>query len=72
MKELLVSLGSEITESGEDVLSIETKDILSTEADFELVNQMRASILVMGPLLGKKRPRKSASSGEAVPSAADL
>ena len=29
MKELLVSLGSEITESGEDVLSIETKDILS-------------------------------------------
>ena len=54
MKELLVSLGSEITESGEDVLSIETKDILSTEADFELVNQMRASILVMGPLLARK------------------
>lgn len=54
MKELLVSLGSEITESGEDVLSIETKDILSTEADFKLVNQMRASILVMGPLLARK------------------
>ena len=30
------------------------KDILSTEAEFELVNKMRASILVMGPLLARK------------------
>ena len=63
MKELLVSLGSEITESGEDVLYIETKDILSTEADFELVNKMRASILVMGPLLARKGRARVPSSG---------
>ena len=54
MRELLVSLGSEITESGDNILSIETKDIASTEADFNLVNKMRASILVMGPLLARK------------------
>ena len=54
MRELLVSLGSEITESGDNMLSIETKDIASTEADFNLVNKMRASILVMGPLLARK------------------
>lgn len=54
MRELLVSLGSEITESGDNILSIETKNIASTEADFNLVNKMRASILVMGPLLARK------------------
>ena len=54
MKELLTSLGSEIEELEENVLSVSTKDILSTEAQFELVNKMRASILVMGPLLARK------------------
>ena len=54
MKELLTSLSSEIEELEENVLSVSTKDILSTEAQFELVNKMRASILVMGPLLARK------------------
>ena len=54
MKEMLISFGSEITESGDGILAIETKDVISTEAAFELVNQMRASILVMGPLLARK------------------
>lgn len=54
MKKILTSLGSEIHELGENILSVTTKDILSTEADFELVNKMRASILVMGPLLARK------------------
>ena len=54
MRELLVSLGSEITESGDNILSIETKDIASTEADFNLVNKMRASILVMDRCLPEK------------------
>lgn len=54
MKELLGSLGSVITEPGENMLSIKTEDILTTEAEFELVNKMRASILVMGPLLARK------------------
>lgn len=54
MKEILISLGSEVEELEENVLSITTKDIISTEAQFELVNKMRASILVMGPLLARK------------------
>lgn len=54
MKEILASHGAEVTELEENVLAIETKDITSTEAKFELVNKMRASILIMGPLLARK------------------
>lgn len=54
MKEILTSLGSKIEELEENIVSIHTEDILSTEAEFELVNKMRASILVMGPLLARK------------------
>ncbi|MDR1688058.1 MAG: UDP-N-acetylglucosamine 1-carboxyvinyltransferase [Clostridiales bacterium] len=34
-------------------LSIEAKRIVKTEADYDLVGQMRASFLIMGPLLAK-------------------
>jgi len=54
MEEILTTLGSKITELDEGVLSIDTKDIISTEAPFDLVNKMRASILVMGPLVARK------------------
>ncbi len=54
MKEILMSHGATITELEENILAIETKDITSTEAKFELVNKMRASILIMGPLLARK------------------
>ena len=54
MKEILISLGSKIEELGGNTLSIYTENINSTEADYELVNKMRASILVMGPLLARK------------------
>ncbi len=54
MKEILASLGSKIEDLEENIISIHTEDILSTEAEFELVNKMRASILVMGPLLARK------------------
>ncbi len=54
MKEILISHGAKITELEENILAIETKDITSTEAKFELVNKMRASILIMGPLLARK------------------
>lgn len=54
MKEILVLLGSEIVELEKGTLSFKTEDIASTEADYDLVNKMRASILVMGPLLARK------------------
>ena len=54
MKEILSSLGSEIEENGENTISVRTEDILSTELQKDLVSRMRASILVMGPLLARK------------------
>ena len=41
-------------EIGENALSIKTEDIKSTELNKDLVSKMRASILVMGPLLARK------------------
>lgn len=54
MKEILTSLGSKIEEMEDNTISIVTEDIASTEAQIDLVNKMRASILVMGPLLARK------------------
>ena len=54
MKEILASHGAQVTELEENILAIKTEDIISTEARFELVNKMRASILIMGPLLARK------------------
>ena len=54
MKEILSSLGSEIEENGENTISVRTENILSTELQKDLVSRMRASILVMGPLLARK------------------
>lgn len=54
MKEILSSLGSDIEEIGENTISIHTEDIYSTEVQKDLVSKMRASILVMGPLLARK------------------
>lgn len=54
MNEILQALGAKINSNQEKVLSIYTENIVSTEAPYELVNKMRASILVMGPLLARK------------------
>lgn len=54
MKEILSSLGSDIEEIGENTISIHTEDIYSTEVEKDLASKMRASILVMGPLLARK------------------
>ena len=51
--EILKSLGSSVTQLEESVLEIHTPEILSNEADYDLVSKMRASFLVMGPLLAR-------------------
>ncbi len=54
MCELIKSLGADITISEDkNTLKVVTGDILNTTAPYELVNKMRASFLVMGPLLAK-------------------
>ncbi|QOX65580.1 UDP-N-acetylglucosamine 1-carboxyvinyltransferase [Anoxybacterium hadale] len=54
MCKLLGSIGSEVkADYANNVVEIETKNIIAKEAPYELVKKMRASILVMGPLLAR-------------------
>ena len=52
MKELLSSLGINIT-ANQKSLFLEPGNNISTHADYELVRKMRASVLVLGPLLAR-------------------
>ena len=52
MKDLLKSLGVKIF-SKKSVFTINAKNISSVKADYDLVRKMRASILVLGPLLAR-------------------
>ena len=54
MTERLESLGATINEQAPGEYCIKAENIVTTEAPYELVNKMRASFLVMGPLLGRK------------------
>ncbi len=49
---LLEDLGAQVSRSG-DVLSINTTVLRQAEASYELVKTMRASVLVLGPLLAR-------------------
>lgn len=53
MKEILTSLGGNIREAEDTVLEITCDSITTNEADYELVRKMRASFLVLGPLLAR-------------------
>ncbi|QIB68505.1 UDP-N-acetylglucosamine 1-carboxyvinyltransferase [Aminipila butyrica] len=54
MCRLLRSLGAEVKEEYKDnMLTIEAREVTTCEAPYELVKKMRASILVMGPLLAR-------------------
>ena len=67
-KILLKHLGSEISEGPEDrTVRIRTRDVASPEAPYELVKTMRASVLVLGPLVARfKRARVSLPGGCAI------
>jgi UDP-N-acetylglucosamine 1-carboxyvinyltransferase len=53
MGELLASMGMSVTWSGPSTLVVEHRPGLVPEAPYELVERMRASIVVMGPLLAR-------------------
>jgi len=64
MCELLKSLGAEVEiQENESILRLSPTEILSTTAPYELVSKMRASFLVMGPLLAKKGMAKISLPG---------
>lgn len=54
MRKILESIGSEIVEPVRSVLNISNEHIRTTEPDNDLVGMMRASFVVMGPLLGRE------------------
>jgi UDP-N-acetylglucosamine 1-carboxyvinyltransferase len=63
MERLLIDIGAELEVTGETV-SMETRTIVSPEAPYELVKTMRASSLVLGPLVARAgRARVSLPGG---------
>jgi len=66
IKLLLSHLGAKIETDG-DVVKIDAGNILNHEAPYELVRKMRASILVLGPLVARlKKARVSLPGGCAI------
>ena len=66
MQRLLVDIGSKV-DLGPDSVTIETREIVSPEAPYELVKTMRASSLVLGPLAARAgRARVSLPGGCAI------
>ncbi|MDD4564511.1 MAG: UDP-N-acetylglucosamine 1-carboxyvinyltransferase [Eubacteriales bacterium] len=64
MCRLLESIGSQVKVNYEEgTVEIETSSIIAKEAPYELVKKMRASILVMGPLLSRTGQAKIALPG---------
>lgn len=53
MQKLLLNLGVEIAEIGNGDIKVDATKIKQTKAHYDIVKTMRASILVMGPLLTK-------------------
>lgn len=54
MTQLLQSLGAEVTSmQGGQVLALSSHDLTSLTADYDIVRKMRASNLVLGPLLAR-------------------
>lgn len=52
--DVIASLGVHIEHPERDTLVIDTHELTSTTAPYDLVRRMRASFLVMGPLLARK------------------
>lgn len=62
IKKLLENLGVKITQSG-NVTTFDSSNITSREATYDLVKTMRASILVLGPLLARFKQSKVSLPG---------
>lgn len=67
MLDLLQSLGLEIETDGVGTVYVRAANLIGWEAPYELVNRMRASVLIMGPLLARLgRARISLPGGCAI------
>ncbi|HMF44840.1 MAG TPA: UDP-N-acetylglucosamine 1-carboxyvinyltransferase [Polyangia bacterium] len=67
MGRLLTRLGAEVTDTGKGVTRIDTTDAAGHVAPYDLVKTMRASVLVLGPLVARTgRARVSLPGGCAI------
>jgi UDP-N-acetylglucosamine 1-carboxyvinyltransferase len=67
MGRLLARLGADVEDAGKGVTRIDTTDAAGHEAPYELVKTMRASVLVLGPLVARGgRARVSLPGGCAI------
>ena len=53
MKEMLKSFGAEVDDSEDGIVNVKASEILTVEGNPELVQEMRASTVAMGPLLAR-------------------
>jgi len=63
MCQVLESLGAKVEKLGKNTIKINSKDINNYETKYELMSKMRASFLVMGPLLGRLGKTKNSLPG---------
>lgn len=54
MKDILRNFGATIKSVGPSVLEVSAKQIVSVEADPDMVQEMRASVFTMGPILARE------------------
>lgn len=67
MMDLLVHMGAEVIDSGSGPVTVTAGNRLQPEAPYEVVKTMRASSLVLGPLVGRfRRARVSLPGGCAI------
>ena len=55
MMDLLVDLGADVEWVGENDVRVQAADLVKTELDEELCSKIRASMLLAGPLLARRR-----------------
>lgn len=63
MCEVLRALGAEVEDLGSGSVRVNAKNINTYETKYELMSKMRASFLVMGPLLGRMNKAKNSLPG---------
>ncbi|WP_432662601.1 UDP-N-acetylglucosamine 1-carboxyvinyltransferase [Wukongibacter baidiensis] len=67
ISEVLTSLGADVKKHGNGILEINSSGIDNSEAPYDLIKKMRASFLVIGPLLARMgRARVSLPGGCAI------
>ena len=63
MQRLLVDIGTQVDVEGETRAAAHAQQIVCPEAPYELVKTMRASSLVLGPLVARSGPRARFAAG---------